>query len=352
MENAAVIIPTLNREKHLRRCVESLINNKEAGMTDLYISVDYPPSDKYRDGYVEVIEYVKTITGFATVNLYFQEKNLGPGLNRKYLEQMISEKHDKYVFTDDDNEFSENFLAYINWGLEKYKDDELVYAICSTSDFDICKNGNKSDYLMIPAYNPYGVGHWLHKNKKCAEYLKQESLNQIYKTKEKQRLLYHYSPMVYMWVANDSIRRVSPMRGRDDSLTYIDIWENVYCIENKMTCIIPAVTKSRNWGLDGSGVHENINDVADYVPCIELDYRNEWTASPIRFDKDTEELNRVSHKEKFSISKKEIKTSNCLYVLNSILGNALTYGVFKIIKSLYKKIFKKDSSDKNEIMYG
>ena len=105
MEYAAVIIPTLNRKKHLKRCIESLQRNSDAKSTDLYISVDFPPAEKYQKGYPEVCEYVKTITGFATVNLYYQDKNLGPGLNRKFLEEKIAEKHDKYIFTDDDNEF-------------------------------------------------------------------------------------------------------------------------------------------------------------------------------------------------------------------------------------------------------
>ena len=137
MEYAAVIIPTLNRKKHLARCVNSLRQGTLAGKTDLYISVDFPPAEKYIKGYQEVIEFVKTITGFATVNIYYQKQNLGPGLNRKFLEDKISDKHDKYIFTDDDNEFSKNFLDYINWGLEKYKDDEKIYAVCSCTDFGI-----------------------------------------------------------------------------------------------------------------------------------------------------------------------------------------------------------------------
>ncbi len=71
MEYAAVIIPTLNRIDHLKRCVNSLLKNAEAQNTDLYISVDYPPADKYRVGYEEVKKYVKTISGFKNVYIYF-----------------------------------------------------------------------------------------------------------------------------------------------------------------------------------------------------------------------------------------------------------------------------------------
>lgn len=53
MENKLLIpicIPTCNRYEHLKRCVESLSKCTLASETDLIISVDYPPSDKYVDG--------------------------------------------------------------------------------------------------------------------------------------------------------------------------------------------------------------------------------------------------------------------------------------------------------------
>lgn len=350
MEYAAIIIPTLNREKHLRRCVESLLKNKEAEKTEIYISVDFPPMEKYREGYIEVIEYVKTISGFATVNLYFQEKNLGPGLNRKFLENKIAEKHDKYIFTDDDNEFSTNFLEYMNWGLEEFKNDESVYAVCSCTDFNTCEETKRADYFMIPAYNPYGTGHWLHKNRKCAEYLTQKSLNKIYKSKRMQARLYEYSPMVYMWVAQDSLRLVSPMRGKDDAITYIDIWENVYIIENNCKCIKPTIAKSRNWGLDGSGVHVGKNDVENYVPSVELDSTNGWSAKPIRLEQSVENRNIVLHGKKFDINKKQKKMSSFLYKINAILGNRYIYGIFKYIRIIARKVLKKNENI--EILYG
>ena len=51
MYRAPVLIPTCNRIHHLKRCVESIARNKLAKETELYISVDYPPSEKYQDGY-------------------------------------------------------------------------------------------------------------------------------------------------------------------------------------------------------------------------------------------------------------------------------------------------------------
>ncbi|MBR3602259.1 MAG: glycosyltransferase family 2 protein [Lachnospiraceae bacterium] len=351
MEYAAIIIPTLNRYKHLKRCVESIKENKEAKYTDLYISVDFPPSDKYRDGYEEVKEYVTTIEGFATLNIYYQEKNLGPGLNRKFLEEKISVNHDKYVFTDDDNEFSNNFLSYVNWGLEKFKDDEDIYAICSTSDFEIKVKEADGDYMVLPAYNPYGTGHWLHKNRKCAAYLAQDIMRPIYKSKHLQDKLLYYSPMIYMCVASDTLRKEPAMRGKDDQLTYIDINENIYCILNDKKCVIPTKIKSRNWGLDGSGVHSHGGQNSDYQPSAKLD-AEEWGISPIRLTVENEELNRISHKDKFAISQKDKRKGKILYKINAVFGNKIVLKFYKFLRKIYRIIKGKPLKDKQEVMYG
>lgn len=351
MEYAAIIIPTLNRYKHLKRCVESIQMNEKAKYTDLYISVDFPPSEKYMDGYEEVKKYVTAIVGFASVNVYYQDKNLGPGLNRRFLEDKIAIKHDKYVFTDDDNEFCPNFLDYVNWGLEKFKDDDSVYAICSTADFKVSSKFENGDYLMLPAYNPYGAGHWLHKNKKCSEFLIQESIQLIYRNKYMQERLYYYSPMIYECVAYDSIRLVPHMRGKDGGLTYIDINENIYCILNEKNCVIPSIAKSRNWGLDGSGVHSAEGEDEDYQPLAILDNKK-WREEPIRFSVENEEMNRISHQDKFSISPKEKRVCSFVYKINSILGNRIVLKIYSIMRMIYRLIKRKPLKEKQDIMYG
>lgn len=72
-----------------KRCIESLKNNFYAKYTDLYISVDYPPSEKYVKGYEKVKEYLSIpIDGFREVHCYsmigpisFNENNYKIGNN-------------------------------------------------------------------------------------------------------------------------------------------------------------------------------------------------------------------------------------------------------------------------------
>ena len=56
---APVYIPTLNRYEHFKRCLESLERCTDADKTDVYVGLDYPPSEKYVAGWKKIDEYLK-----------------------------------------------------------------------------------------------------------------------------------------------------------------------------------------------------------------------------------------------------------------------------------------------------
>ena len=55
---APVWIPTLNRFEHFKRCLESLERCTGADKTDVYVGLDYPPSDKYVEGWKKIDAYL------------------------------------------------------------------------------------------------------------------------------------------------------------------------------------------------------------------------------------------------------------------------------------------------------
>ena len=50
MKYAPVLITTLCRSEHFVRLIKSLKANDWAQYTDVYIAVDFPPSEKYHNG--------------------------------------------------------------------------------------------------------------------------------------------------------------------------------------------------------------------------------------------------------------------------------------------------------------
>ena len=72
-----VIIPTLCRYEHLKRCVDSLAQNTHADKTELIISLDYPAKESHREGYEKILTYIDSIKGFKKVTCLKQDHNVG-----------------------------------------------------------------------------------------------------------------------------------------------------------------------------------------------------------------------------------------------------------------------------------
>ncbi len=254
MRYAPIIIPTLNRAEHLKRCVESLKTNPEAKYTDLYISVDYPPDERYYKGYPEVKEYVKSIDGFGSVNVFFQDHNLGAMYNLQFLRDQISSFCDGYIQTEDDNEFSKNALDYINKGLELYKDDRDVTAICCCND-GLISSDFKSTYFKSVWHNARGVGQWFSKDKDIRKYISDQLIDEVYASRKLRNRLSKSNGLLFQAISLFFTGEMPVLFDGEGKLRTIDYSRSVYNIIKNKHCIMPMKELARNWGYDGTGVN-------------------------------------------------------------------------------------------------
>lgn len=257
MEYAPVIIPTLNRDKHLKRCLDSLAANSVAKYTDIYISLDYPPSDKYVAGYERVKKLLEEydFSGFKSHTILYQQSNLGAAANSVLLEDTVRGFTDTVIYTEDDNEFSPNFLEYIDKGFEEFKDDDTVLYLCGSSDsrwlFSESSNVIKSKVLAA-----YGVGYWLSRKKKnsiegndwilCRKNWTFRNFRDLYK---KNRVLF--------WIYVSGI--LSTDKGlyweNGERVHFCDTSTSIYMHYSDKVCVCPTIAKSHTFGNDGSGVN-------------------------------------------------------------------------------------------------
>lgn len=264
MKFVPVVIPTLNRVNHLSRCIMSLADNYGADNTDLIISLDYPPDEKYFEGYNEVKDFLSEDgwkQKFKSVQVIIQEKNLGPNKNILYLYEIAEKQCDCCIFTEDDNVFSTNFLLYVNKGLGIFKDDERVLGICGRKEVEW--KAKKDDTVTASKIFPgYGVGIWFEKEKRLANeakrlLLKKESFSfdNLMRLRKRNKVLFN------KYVLSVLINRKKPF-WVDGELAMIDTTRAIYMYYTDHFCIVPITSKSDTRGDDGSGVNmkkENYN---------------------------------------------------------------------------------------------
>lgn len=237
---APIIIPTLNRYNHLRRCVESLSNCTHADKTELIIGLDYPPSEKYEEGWKQIKEYLPTISGFKKVTVLQRECNLGAQKNWKDLMDYAFREYESVIMSEDDNEFSPLFLAYVNRGLLIYKDNPKVTAICGYNP-PINMEGYHNSIYASYGCSAWGIGLW---RNKIVQYDLLE-IERLLKQPHVLKKVYKRSPNLVFTILN--------------MLKTGAIWDDTcgpfYNVINDSYSIFPKISFVRNWGFDGSGLH-------------------------------------------------------------------------------------------------
>lgn len=250
---APVIIPTLNRFEHFKICLESLEQCTGADKTDVFIGLDYPPSEKYKEGWEKIDNYLQgkeKQNHFNKLIVIRRDKNYGiqgEESNFNCLTREIFKINDRVIFSEDDNVFSPNFLDYINKGLEKFKDDQSVLAINGYRHFYPIKKDSNTFIRQNVDFSAWGYGVWRDRFKTWSSldknYFKNFlSLKKIFQIKRENGNHRAFNFWSYALSKEKIHMSDSPL--------------SIYAKLENMDIIMPSeVSLVRNIGWDGSGVH-------------------------------------------------------------------------------------------------
>ena len=323
-----VIIPTLNRFQHFKECVESLTSCTHADKTELIIGLDYPPSEKYIDGWKQIKEYIPTIYGFYKVTLFEHKRNLGAFGNIDFLTNYVTEHYDAYIFTEDDNVFSPCFLDYMDKCLEHYKDIEEVTYVCGCFEHELSKllqsELNIGNYVIkvIGNLNAYGLGIWRDKEKKIVEEFPTDFRKYVFNSRRRLiKLLKCPSKLnhIYFWI------RKKPELNRLCEFT-----RNAWMVLKDQVNILPVISLVRNNGFDGTG--ENCGYSAQEIKIWnEMKTSNESTYT-INDNITTEDVKRASNKLFKSAPRREKKAVIPIVFIYFVFG----YRISEFLVRLYE----------------
>jgi len=241
---APVFIPTLCRDVHFKRCVDSLSKCTGAEFTTLIIGLDYPLKESHWDGYQKIKAYIPTISGFKKIEVLERSENYGALKNVVEAQKYIFERYETCIYSEDDNEFSPNFLEYINKGLVIYKDNPKVMSVCGYM-YPFNLHIQRGNSFLGTAFSAWGVGEWREKKLNID---KSEALSTI-------------DGILYSWKKSLKLLQKSPkeinsliiMKTRE--LVWGDVLITSTCILEGKGSLFPVISKVRNWGDDGSGLH-------------------------------------------------------------------------------------------------
>lgn len=258
-----VAIITCNRVEFLRECIDSLSRCTYADKTELYISVDYPPDERYVDGWKKIKEYLPNIQGFKKVNVWVQETNLGTMRNEDFVQRKVFAKYDALIFTEDDNVFAAGFLDYMNQMLRRFEKDPKVYSIAG---FNMLRAPRNSRIYKNYSFQPWGYGTWKDKWNHLRDMNKTETYEKCSKNIFKIIGLYLRNKWLFCVFTASLLKENKEVQetGLTDAvLTLLFYLLGFYSV-------FPSKSLVKNNGFDGSGVNCRIEEVP-HINEINLD---------------------------------------------------------------------------------
>lgn len=314
---APILIPTLNRYKHLEKCLNSLSQCTLANQTEVYIALDYPPSEKYIDGWKKNREYLISIgnLNFKKIHLIERFENYGTWKsgdkgNIKCLVEEVSKICDRYILTEDDNIFAPNFLEFMNKGLTLFENDDRVCAISGYRWWFPIKYENNTFFRQYFDYTPWGVARWVRKDlqiKDCAWFKSQITFNNIVNLLRK-----------CDFQALGSLFEFACKKHKDDIL--IDQHFRVIMALNNQQMILPTTQIVQNIGLDGSG---------ESMPSSNLELQKLYEAIPLSTQK---------HFEYIGTGYEYFENNNKIYKYGKEWQGQFYY-IMRVFRKLFKYLF-------------
>lgn len=259
-----IVLFVYKRPKHTIQTIEYLKKNKLAGESDLFIFSEYPKTESHSADVNSVRTYLKTIKGFKSITIV--ERPFFLGLAKSVISGVTSvfEKHDRVIVLEDDINTSQNFLEYMNEGLEKYEFDTRIYSVtgfCYPSTLlKIYKEYDKDVFLLLRA-SSWGWGTW--KNRWLSADWEVSDFDEFYKNRQLQKK--------YDQTGGDKSRMlIRQMKGEIDS--WATIWDYTH-YKNNAYCVFPVKSLINNTGLDKSATHtknlkEYTNQITDFKPTF------------------------------------------------------------------------------------
>lgn len=164
--NAPIVIFAYNRADKLKKLLESLEKNSDIKNMDVFIFVDVPQKSNQRDvqNNKDVItfinKYVSVCDKFNEIHVEIANDHKGLANSIISGVSKVINQYGKVIVLEDDLMVSDDFLDYMQRGLEFYKNDRKVWSVGAHCPDLKSLNHYSKDVFLFPRVVSLGWGTW------------------------------------------------------------------------------------------------------------------------------------------------------------------------------------------------
>ena len=243
---APIIIFVYNRLDYVKNVVASLVQNKDAKDSDVFIFSDGPKNENAAPKVAAVREYLDELAKahpFQNLTVVKAEQN--KGLAKSIIDGVtrVMNEYGKAIIVEDDTVVSKDFLDYMNRGLEYYKADDKIWAIGGYSRSLKSAQAQPQDIYLTQRISSYTWASWKDRWDKVDWEMKYYP-KFFFRLKERKQFAMWGDDRPYMLDAQ-ACGKISSWAIRFE----------YSMMANNMYAILPAYSRAVCNGNDGSGTH-------------------------------------------------------------------------------------------------
>lgn len=244
--SAPVALFVYNRPDHTHRTVEALAANLGAKETTLWVFSDGPKSEAAKEKVEAVRAFVRTLPGAGLFgNVVLSEAPENRGLRRSIVTGVseVMAASGRAIVLEDDLVTAPDFIAFMSDCLDFYEADPSVGSIAGYCPLKAPPPGYRHSIYAVPRSSSHGWATW--KNRWDAVDWSASRFPEFWKDRALRR-------------AFDACGSDRTDRLRREVERGAESWSVIFgfsLLLHGQNTIVPTVTRIRNIGDDGSGVH-------------------------------------------------------------------------------------------------
>ncbi len=246
---APIALFVYNRPWHTQQTVEALQKNELVESSELFVFSDGPKSEADKEKVLAIRKYIKTISGFKSINIIEREQNLGLAQSIITGVTEIINKYGRIIVLEDDMVTSPYFLKFMNEALEFYRNEERVVCI---HGYMYPVKGELPETFFLKGADCWGWATWK-RGWDLFESDGKKLLSEIKKRRLQKRFDIN-GACPYIKMIEDQIK------GKNDS--WAVRWYASAFLQDKLT-LYPGRSQIFNFGLDASGTHCGVTIMYD-----------------------------------------------------------------------------------------
>lgn len=246
MNFAPVVLFVYKRLIHTTKTLITLKNNMYAEDTDLIIYSDGAKDDSTKIEVNKVREYIKTISGFKSIKIIENEKNIGLANSIITGVTETVQKYGKLIVVEDDLVTSPFFLKYMNEALDYYENEDKVISI---HGYIYPVKNKLPETFFLKGADCWGWATW----KRGWDLFESDGVK-LLKELEDKNLTYDFD---FYGKTGYTLMLKNQINGNNDS--WAIRWYASAFLNNKLT-LYPGKSLVYNIGTDNSGTHSGETD--------------------------------------------------------------------------------------------